>query len=243
MTSEDHTKYTAEALHALIVQSQSKFPDAVPRAGGLFVALNQDGAREPIFWCFNNWVEPLSLAHHIGADQPLYATRSLHTLVSGKAAKKLNLPAVSGLLAKEILKTRAAPPKVLGGNCQAAPIIEAVAHLLIQAGAPAPRLAIMEHELAYSYPGHVLHLFGRQSAAYNPFLQGRDPTPVWRRQYGTAAHGFLSAGHGQYFRAPAIHELCGHLRSFVDDAAAGRPPRTGLIEAPGLTLPTSGPWQ
>ncbi len=242
MTSEEPTRYTAEALHALIVHSQSKLPDTVPRAGGAFVALNRDGAREPIFWCFNNWVEPLSLAHHIGADQPLYATRSLHALVSGKAAKRLNLPAVSELLAQEILATRAAPPKVLGGNCQSAPIIEAVAHRLIQAGAPAPRLVIMEHELAYSYPGHVLHLFGRQSAAYNPFLQGRDPTPVWRRQYGSAAHGFLFGGHGQYFRAPAIHDLCGHLRSFVDDATAGRPPRTGLIEAPGLPHLAGEPW-
>ncbi|WP_127563017.1 hypothetical protein [Nioella ostreopsis] len=229
---EDPTKYTADALYALIVQSQSKLPATVQHGEGPFVAFNRDGAREPIIWCFNSWVEPLSLAHHIGADQPIYATRSLHALVFDKTAKKLNRLALARLLTQEILKTHAAAPKVLGGNCQAAPIIEAVAHLLIQAGAPAPRLIIMEHELAYSYPGHVLHLFGRQSADYNPFLQGRDPTPVWGRQYGSAAHGFLSAGHGQYFRAPAIHELCGYLRSFIDDAAAGCPPRTGLIEPP-----------
>jgi hypothetical protein len=229
---ETTAQAAAELLLSDIVRSQDRLPREVQRCDGAFVVLNRSGPREPIFWCFNNWVEPLSLAHHIGPDQPLFATRSFNTLLSGRAAKRLILVDYAKLLTKEILRLHGPGPKILGGNCQAAPIAEAVAHGLVQTGRPAPELILMDHELDYCYPGHATHLFGSQSKDFNPFLQGRDPTSIWINQFQSMAYGFLTAEHGQYFRAPAIHQLCAYLRSVVDAADQNRPPRTGLIEMP-----------
>mgnify|MGYP006956415702 CR=1 FL=1 len=219
-------------VRSQLIASQEKLPAEVPHGDGVFLPLNQLGGQVPIFWCFNNWVEPLSLAFHLGPDQPLFATRSFHNLLSGKAAKKANVTSLATLYVEELLGHYQSGPLILGGNCQAAPVVEAMAHRLLTLDIEVPTLVILEHQLDYFYPGYVLHLFGAASEDYNPFLRGLDPTERWRRQFGATAWGAIDGKHGQFFRAPAIHQLCGYLRMTVAACRDGKDLPTGNITNP-----------
>lgn len=208
-------KIDINAVRNKLEETKKSLPPDIHPGNGVFVPLNLQGTQQPIFWCFNNWIEPLSLAHHLGPDQPLFGTRSFHGLLKGKSAKKANVVDLAEIYVDEILEYHHSGPIILGGNCQAAPIVEAVAHQLLIRGMAAPTLIIVEHQLRYHYPGYVLHLFGAESEQFNPFLQGNDPREDWQHQFAASAWGLIRTGHGQYFRNPAIQELCAYIRMVV----------------------------
>lgn len=211
---KDHS--VLDEVVSKLVQSQETLPSNVMRRNGPFIVLNEQGAATPLVWCFNNWIEPLSLAHRLGANQPILATRSFYGLLSGKAAKKSNLGTLAEAYVNDLLALHPDGPKVLGGNCQSAPIAEAMAHALISKGYKAPTLIVLDHSLQYCYPGRVVFLFGANSVEYNPFLQGKDPTERWQQQFASVDWAELPAQHGGYFRDPCIAELSARLRHQLD---------------------------
>lgn len=205
-------KDTVEDLLEVIAATALRMPKAVARIEGPLVVLNEAGTKPPIHWCFNNWAEPVMLANRLGADQPLVAMRSLFKLAECKAAKRAHTVELASAYADLILARSDGRPFIIGGNCQAAPIAEAVAHALLGRTGRAPLLVTLEHVPAYCYPGSLVMLFGAQSVKFNPFARGEDPTAAWAAMHGQASWGFIDASHGRYFMEPAVHDLGGYLR-------------------------------
>jgi hypothetical protein len=146
-----------------IITGIERIPNETARREGLFAHYNIEGSQPPIFWCFNNWAESVFLAHWLGPDQPLFAMRSLHKILEGKSNKKIH----NNYLAKEysdlLLDIYPKGPIFIGGNCQAAPISEAMAHYLTEKTGSVPFLITLEHQPFYCYPGYLLMLFGTKS--------------------------------------------------------------------------------
>ena len=205
-------KDTVEDLLDAIAATALRIPKAVARIDGPVVFLNEAGSKPPIYWCFTNWAEPVMLANRLGPDQPLVAMRSLFQLIEGKASKRAHTADLGAAYADLVLARSDGRPLIVGGNCQAAPISEAVAHNLLGRTGRAPLLVTLEHVPTYCYPGSLVMLFGRASEGFNPFLHGGDPRPAWAAMHGQASWGFIDAAHGAYFMEPAVHVLVGYLR-------------------------------
>lgn len=211
-------------FRSTITAGMARIPREVATQDGWFACFNTRGDRPPVFWCFNNWTEAVFLAHWLGPHQPLFAMHSLHTVVAGKSVKKLHTELISESYAEQLLKRTAAGSITLGGNCQAAPIAEAMAHRIIAATGKAPLLIALEHQPFYCYPGSLLMLFGSESVRFNPFLQGEDPVPAWQRKHRSPSWGIIDGDHGRYFNEPAVHQLTAYLL-----AAAGEFHTTGSL--------------
>jgi hypothetical protein len=226
--STDESDGTASELDTLksdIESSINRIPNQAAIKVGLFAHFNRDGTRLPLFWCFNNWVEPIFLANRLGPDQPLYAMTSFHRVVTGKSVKRLHTLSLAQAYVDCMLNVRKDGPFVIGGNCQAAPIAESMAHNVIARTGKVPLLINLEHMPFYCYPGHVLMLFGNRSEKYNPFLREANPIPRWEAQHGAAAWGIVNGGHGQYFVPPAVHDLVSYIQqSMFAFCETGRAP-------------------
>jgi hypothetical protein len=173
------------------------------------------------------------LANRLGPDQPLVAMRSLFGLVEGKAAKRANTVDLAAAYADLIVGRSDTPPLVIGGNCQSAPVSEALAHAVLGRTGRAPLLISLEHVANYCYPGSLMMLFGAHSEKFNPFLKGTDPRPAWARMHGQACWGFINARHGGYFMEPAVHQLVGYIRWAIADF------RRTMSVTPGEMRPAS----
>jgi hypothetical protein len=204
-----------------IITGIERIPNETARREGLFAHYNIEGSQPPIFWCFNNWAESVFLAHWLGPDQPLFAMRSLHKILEGKSNKKIH----NNYLAKEysdlLLDIYPKGPIFIGGNCQAAPISEAMAHYLTEKTGSVPFLITLEHQPFYCYPGYLLMLFGTKSEKFNPFFYGESPIAGWNQKHFSPAWGIIDGQHGGYFCAPCIHELVAYISkvmtSFIDN--------------------------
>lgn len=214
----------------VIRQSFNRVPPELAQQDELSLRFAPSGKRVPIFWCFNSWSEPILLSNRLGPDQPITAMCSLHGIVRGKATKMAHSQTLSKLYGDLLLE--AVPddtPILIGGNCQAAPIAEAMAHHVIAQSGRVPLLMLLEHVPFYCYPGSLLMLFGNQSPKYNPFLRGPDPRQRWSAQHRRAAWGFLNGQHGRYFVDPALQDLTRYLLTTTEafclagDIAPGGP--------------------
>ena len=194
-----------------IAKSFDRVPEGLGRPDGLAIRFAEAGRRVPIFWCFNNWSEPVLLSHRLGPDQPLVAMRSLHGFLKGKSSKAALHRSMAALYGGQILASLPADaPILLGGNCQAASIAAATAQHIMQGGR-VPLLMTLDHRLAHGYPGSVLMMFGSHSQKYNPFLADGDPVPGWRAQHHRFAWRFVEGAHGRYFLDPAVGDLARHI--------------------------------
>ena len=189
-----------------------KIPQEIYTLDDLILGFNKDGKKSPIYWCFNNWAEAVFLSRSLGADQPLFALKSTHGFKNGSANKKVYTNSLAVMYAKNILKNHEHGPIFIGGNCQAGPISEAVAHYLIPKVDKKPILITLEHQPFYFYPGHLVMLFGGASEKYNPFLHDENPIPTWEKKYSSYSWGIIKdAPHGKYFIDPFVLKLVAYI--------------------------------
>ncbi|MDH5531732.1 MAG: hypothetical protein OEY05_16995 [Paracoccaceae bacterium] len=174
-------------LHAEIEKSIGTTPrDAVRRQGSIAL-FNDEGNGPPLFWCFNKWVEPVFLANRLGPDQPLFAMRSFHGLAKGKSLKQANTIDFARSYVDEILRIVDDQPIVVKGDCQAAPIAEAIAHDLLGRTGKKALLLTLEHVPFFGCPGSVVLMFGATSEKSNPFLRGENLVPAWTAMHHSTA--------------------------------------------------------
>jgi hypothetical protein len=222
-----------------IKESIERIPGHLIENAGLFAHFNAYGTLQPIFWCFNDWAEAVLLADWLGPDQPLYAMRSSYGFIKGSSAKRIHTTNLAEAYADEIIRIVGDQPIVIGGNCQSAPIAEAISHNLISRSRSLPLVITLEHQPFYCYPGPILMLFGSRSVKFNPFLSAGDPVPAWRRQHAAPAWGVVDGEHGKYFLKPAIDDLGGHIASAARAFFASGDFCTGEIDL--KRRPDSGP--
>lgn len=188
---------------------------------GLVHVLNRDGGRPPLIWCFNARDEFPALAGALGPDQPLIGLRSLNVLVDYRKR-----PQASDVLVAEhylrILRRHFDVSRCwVGGNCQGASVAAELSRLLVQDGAGVGAFIAMEWTPLIPFPGHCAMVYGAESRDFNPFLQKRDPWPLWRHMFAAASCHIIPGGHGTYFQP----ETVGHLAAVVRDIiAAGEGP-------------------
>lgn len=209
---DEHT----QVIFDLLAESVKSIRDGICGRRGPFALFNETGTKPPLFWCFNNWAEPAFLSRRLNPDQPLIAMRSLHKIIQGKQNKRANVLDVAREYAGLMQHWLDDRPIVVGGNCQAAPIAEAIVHELLSSVQKKSLLITLEHVPFYSYPGDVLMLFGAQSEKFNPFARGEDPVPGWTALHSRPAWGFINAGHGKYFVEPGVDELAGYIENAME---------------------------
>lgn len=214
LDAADHNSYDE-----ILRRVQSDRDRAVEMRGealGPFLVVNRGGRRPPIFWCFNNWFEPHLLAAFLPADQPLYSFVSFHRYTERWLLKGRLTDPLAQHLRDNWRCVDVAPPAVLAGNCQGAPIAEAMALQYAQTECRMPRLVTLDYVPRRRYSGPYTMLFGEKSR-FNPFLEQFDPRPSWVEDGMSPDIKFLSdAEHGTYFRRPHVAKTAGHLLAIVD---------------------------
>lgn len=185
-------------------------------AQSLLFAMNPQGKRPPLFWCFQGFEELNILSQRLGGEQPLIGMRSGHLIMDYADA---NIDVLANQYADEAAAIRPEGEFVLGGNCQGAIIAQRTAEKLRKAGRRVALLILMEASDFPAYPGKVALLFGRDSHL-NPYNSHGDPDAVFAQRYPAGyVVDFIPGAHGQFFNA---HNIDG-LASVIARQAQGRP--------------------
>jgi hypothetical protein len=193
-----------------------------PTRDRLVAGLNTAGARPPLFWVFQDAVEFRRLAAHLGPEQPLYALRSGHLIISSTDEDAIQTLALR--YASEIIEARPAGPLFLGGNCQGGIIALAAAQHLLRRGRHVPLLVLMEWGFPLQpYPGPVLLLYGHDSAQANPHKRHRHPQLAWRRVFADYAVAEIRGAHGTFFDEGNVEILAATLGRHLREAASRVP--------------------
>lgn len=187
--------------------------------------LNPQGQLPPLFWCFNDAFESAQMAQELGAEQPIYAMRSLHLVVSDKRQRERFTDPLARHYADEILRLPRAGPYFVGGNCEAGRLAEAVARLLMGQGRRVAQLSCLEYQPQAPFPGRVALFFGAESARHNPFLKRKasertSPEQIWKRLHKDVVWDIIPGNHGQYFQAPNLAPFMDRLRARLAEARA-----------------------
>jgi len=178
-----------------------------------------------LIWVFNDNHEFKALSEALGADQPLIGLRSLNAIVRLERLYTWVSRSAAAVYAAELLPWLARRACFVGGNCQGTVIAAELARELLLAGIEVRGFIGMEWAELPALPLRSTLLFGEQSTDHNPFLQGRDLWPHWRRLSAAVHCEFLAGRHGTYFDPERI----GALAAAVDQALR-RPPVA--IESP-----------
>lgn len=202
-----------EAIDYINDQKKRVEGDANTTVDDLLI-FNQGGVCPPIFWCYNNWAEPVIFSRFISKEQPLYAAHSMHNAIK-LWKRKFRLHEHFSLKYFDSL-TASNPEQipVLIGNCQGAPIAESMAILYAQKFKTFPLLITLDYFPRRFYQGPTVMLFGSQSR-FSPFVNSDiDPISIWQVKMDQYAWGVIDADHGGYFKEPAIEQL----QSFIEKA-------------------------
>jgi len=209
-----------EELTAFVAQikaDMSRLPDRLAEKKELFACFNTDGNKPPIFWCFNHWTEAVFLAYHLGSDRPLYAMHSLCDITQEEAKKSMHTKRLAEIYGDLLCDLYPDGPVLLGGNCQATCISEAMAHYLLAKRGQTPMLISLESQPFYSYPGNLLMLFGdHDKSRFNPFISQKSPIPSWQNKHQHVTWGVIKGSHGEYFQEPNVHQLCWYITQCAD---------------------------
>jgi len=170
----------------------------------LLFTKNPDAPGRALFWCFQGSHELNALAAALGPDHPVTGMRSGHMIMDYTAA---NVSALARLYADEIASLSLSDGVVLGGNCQGAEIIHAVAMALRSVGQEVDMMLHIDDTSFKSYPGPITLIYGSESHL-NPFRDGDGPEAFFRENYpGGASTVFVPGAHGTYFRGPGLAAL------------------------------------
>ena len=198
------------------------------RKSSLVFELNPNGKREPIFWCFQSFVEFRKLAAQLGSNQPVYGMRSA---VNAFDKSEDNLEALAEIYAFELLSIHEQGSFVIGGTCQSAKIAFRVATILRDAGRHISLLCLHEQIVPYCYPGRVALFFGKNSD-HSPTYYYDHPEESWRWFYSDRCSLHLnSATHGKHFHRPHIRHFASNLLAEIDIARESRKTDRGILSS------------
>jgi acyl-CoA synthetase (AMP-forming)/AMP-acid ligase II len=224
-----------ENLHRRLLAELETWPGMRPTDDGLMMGFNVDGTQPPLFWIFQGPREASALAAALGADQPLYAFRSGHSV---HPYDDDTLQTIALRYAEDVLAVSPGGPLFVGGNCQGGRIALALANVLLARKIDVPLLVLMEwgFELAH-YGGEVLFLHGAASLEGNPWLRHAAPELAWQRYLRSWEVAVIPGRHGHYFLADNAPGLGSMLRQHLAKAAA-KPPQylSSLARRAHLTL-------
>ncbi len=193
--------------------------------------LNLDGGKPPLIWCFNGGHEPVELARQLGDDQPIFAFRSMSSIIGSKADRRRMAEALARRYAAEIERLLPGGPYLLGGNCQGGRIAEYLARHLLSLGHAVPQLSLLEHVPLTPYPGRVALFFGRESGRFNPFYLFEKPQIGWQRLHREVVWDIVPGDHGTYFQpsnARAFSERLAQRLAEVPHQPSGRFPVSSM---------------
>jgi len=211
----DEESTVFEGFLGLIATGRNRVARRTGTSANDLLVFNQDGSRPPLCWCFNNWAEPVLLAHQLDRDQPLYAMHSLHAVTENWQLKaRYNEPIASRYLDALDAHTDRRD-LVFGGNCQGAPVAESMAIQYAQRTGRHPLLVTLDYIPRRWYRGSMFTIFGKDSY-FNPFLCAGDPLAFFAERHSRFSMGILDAAHGHYFREPGIGMLKGVIDWIVD---------------------------
>lgn len=190
---------------SMVTWKGTYFPGRLPILG-----FNMDGKKTPLFWCFNSATEPNALAEELGADQPVFAFRSMAGLASNRQ-KRMFIDNAAAEFAQLICRHQPSGALLLGGNCQGAKIMDQVARLLLEQGRQISRLNFLEYVPVEQIDVPVSLFWGRESDQYNPFMKSENPEKEWQRLFPEVTWDIVPGNHGEYFRSKNLPELCNCL--------------------------------
>lgn len=203
----------ADARSLASVMALGSIP--VLRPGSAMKAVNTNGTRIPLFWCFNSPAREMgSLAPQLDGDQPLFGLYSGGRLFPPSDDM---LDRLARHYAAEILSLDPTGPCYLGGNCRGGWIAERLERLLAAAGKPVLGMIILEHatpRLA-AFPGRLLFMFGKQSRlrAYRAIGWGK---PGWESPFaGTVEAIWVHGGHAEFFRPGNVEAVASAIGTFL----------------------------
>lgn len=178
------------------------FPDS------LVVGRNVDGAETPLFWVFQEEIEFVQLAKHLGQNRPVYGMRSCVGIVSVEEYSIDTIDTVCNRYLWEILALRANGPFIVGGNCQGGIFALALAKRLSQIGRPPSLLVLLEWSFSYGrYLGPTLLLYGEQSYTAEIYRSSRKCVPNWREDFPSNSAVGISGAHGHFFEDNNVERL------------------------------------
>jgi hypothetical protein len=195
-----------------ISKLMQSWPGAPLGEYGTLRVLNAQGSKPPIFWCFNGAGKFPALAHELGPDQPLVGMRSLNQVLEVTAITPKESRALGEYYAGQLFEIFGTAECIIGGNCQAAPIMHAAALWMKLRATQVLHFVTLDAQLHRPYPGELRMLFGRNSASYNPYFGKTidlDTAPAlnWRYAITAVKPEIIGGGHGEYFSPDNITSL------------------------------------
>lgn len=182
--------------------------------------LNAEGAKPPLFWCFNGAEEPSAMARRLGPQQPIFALRSLNRVLGERLQRPALVSQIARIYTDELVRLQPAGAFLLGGNCQSGEFAEAIAHELLARGRQIALLALLDHEAKRPFPGRIALFFGAKSRKFNPFLNESEPEARWRAMHAQPVWDIVPGDHGQYFRPPCEKTFLERLEYRIAEALA-----------------------
>ena len=158
---------------------------AVARPGSAMKAVNTEGSRTPLFWCFNSPEKEMAgLAPHLDPQQPFYGLHSGGRLF---AKTEASMSKIAGFYAGEIVSLFPDGPYALGGNCRGAKVAVKIARILEASGRKVEKLCFLEHAPTslHDFDGQMLLMFGKLSD-HRAYRAIRWRAPGWREQFRRA---------------------------------------------------------
>lgn len=166
------------------------------RPGGFLYAKLGPGRGHPLFWCCQGHAELEVLARDLCPHRPVVGMRSGHLITDYAPAALDHLAAT---YAAEMVEMQPEGPFHLGGNCQAARVIRAVARHLRGLGRDVAQMVLLEETEFTGSTERTALLFGEDSHL-NPFRDGTDLMPALAAAYGRdLTVAFVPGAHGHLF--------------------------------------------
>jgi len=235
------------AITALIAQQielTQRWPGKLHPGHRFIRTLGAENTRGTLFWCFQGAQEFADLAALLCPEITLHGMRSAHAIEGGGAIYRnpALLARMAELYAAEMLALHPREESfVLGGNCQAGWVANAIAHQLVAHGRSVKTLVLMEPRMQeinkgrLAWSGSTTLLWGDESAL-NPFAPRYAPRAtlakvlqrVSRKSYARHVHRKLAVAldgtyriltvpglHGAFFKAGNLPALASRLKQIV----------------------------
>lgn len=228
-TSKDAASWPLDPqLRGRLLAAFETWPGERPTSERMVVGLNTTGTRAPIFWVFNDNVEPARLAGVLGPDQPLYGFRSG---VAISTYSEDEIQAFALRYVAEMAAVRPDGPVFIGGNCQGGIIALALAQHALRRGRHVPLLILMNWSFQlHGYSGRVLFVSGRDDISHNPSKLFSRPDLAWRRAFPEFEFAEIPGAHGHAFDDSNVQALSAVLVKGMQAALLAPPnlmPRFG----------------